>query len=148
MKVGLPNISNYDEEGYKTIQDAISSSGSVYGDQMTRVRPQQPVPSVRPPSIQHEQPPFQERIPPHTYGPSPHSQASFHQDETSQNDHSVDESLAPDPMGSLYEITRLQKFRRRAPQDERNSTQCHEVLDDFISRGVISIAEAEELLAM
>jgi hypothetical protein len=51
-------------------------------------------------------------------------------------------------MGSLYEVTKLNKFRRRDPQDERDSTQGNEILDDFIARGTIDLAEAEELLMM
>lgn len=56
-----------------------------------------------------------------------------------------DDVLVSEPMGSLYEVTKLNKFRRRPT----NSTQNNDsVLDDFISRGVVSLAEAEELLVM
>ena len=49
-----------------------------------------------------------------------------------------------EPMGSLYEVTRLRNIRSNQAKTARHATQGGKI-DDFISRGVIPLAEAEEL---
>lgn len=58
-----------------------------------------------------------------------------------------EDTLVTEPMGSLYEVTKLQKFRRRAHRDAGSSTMAEEENrnDDLISRGILSLEEAEEL---
>lgn len=52
-----------------------------------------------------------------------------------------------DPMGSLYEVTRLRNIRSNKAKTTRPSPNKGEV-DDFISRGVISEQEADKLYNM
>ncbi|KAH8649073.1 hypothetical protein BX600DRAFT_404159, partial [Xylariales sp. PMI_506] len=50
-----------------------------------------------------------------------------------------------EPMGSLYEITRLRNIRSNRAKTARPSNAGVGEVDDFISRGVISLSEAEDL---
>ncbi|KAL2842566.1 hypothetical protein BJY01DRAFT_200727 [Aspergillus pseudoustus] len=50
-----------------------------------------------------------------------------------------------EPMGSLYEVTRLRNIRSNKAKTARPSPGTNSELKDFISRGVIAEAEAEEL---
>ncbi|CEL09665.1 hypothetical protein ASPCAL12798 [Aspergillus calidoustus] len=50
-----------------------------------------------------------------------------------------------EPMGSLYEVTRLRNIRSNKAKTARPSPGTNGELKDFISRGVIAAAEAEEL---
>ena len=50
-----------------------------------------------------------------------------------------------EPMGSLYEVTRLRNIRSNPTKTIRPLLDDTEELNDFISRGVISEAEATEL---
>ncbi|GAB7362468.1 hypothetical protein MBLNU230_g2790t1 [Neophaeotheca triangularis] len=67
------------------------------------------------------------------------SPEATNQDQSGQ--HSV---LVTEPMGSLYEITRLRNLRSNQSKVARPAGQ-REQEDDFISRGVIDGAEAEDL---
>jgi NADH:ubiquinone oxidoreductase subunit D len=53
-----------------------------------------------------------------------------------------------EPMGSLYEVTRLRNIRSNRARTARPASGHHGELNDFISRGVISEPEAEELYRM
>ena len=53
-----------------------------------------------------------------------------------------------EPMGSLYEVTRLRNIRSNRANTVRQIPEDEGELNDFISRGVISEAEAEELYNM
>jgi hypothetical protein len=50
-----------------------------------------------------------------------------------------------EPMGSLYEVTRLRNIRSNRAKTARQATENGSELRDFISRGIISQAEAEDL---
>lgn len=50
-----------------------------------------------------------------------------------------------EPMNSLYEVTRLRNIRSNPANTARPRPGSQAELDDFISRGVISEQEAEEL---
>lgn len=50
-----------------------------------------------------------------------------------------------EPMNSLYEVTRLRNIRSNQTNTTRPQPESQAELDDFISRGVISEQEAEEL---
>lgn len=50
-----------------------------------------------------------------------------------------------EPMSSLYEVTRLRNIRSNPANTARARPSSQEELDDFISRGVISEHEAQEL---
>ncbi len=50
-----------------------------------------------------------------------------------------------EPMGSLYEVTRLRNIRSNRAKKIRPRPASQEELDDFISRGVISEPEAQDL---
>lgn len=50
-----------------------------------------------------------------------------------------------EPMGSLYEVTRLRNIRSNKAKTARPHAGGQEELNDFISRGVIPEYEAEEL---
>lgn len=63
--------------------------------------------------------------------------------EQSQEPDLQDPELVPAPMGSLYEVTRLRNLRNN-PVEKPKQTLLEE---DFISRGVIPLHEAEELFA-
>lgn len=63
--------------------------------------------------------------------------------EQSQEPDLQDPELVPAPMGSLYEVTRLRNLRNY-PVEKPKQTLLEE---DFISRGLISLREAEELFA-
>lgn len=66
--------------------------------------------------------------------------------------HSGDSTHGPvtveEPMGSLYEVTRLRNIRSNKAKVIRPPREMVDGLDDFISRGVISEMEAEELYKM
>lgn len=51
-----------------------------------------------------------------------------------------------EPMESLYEVTRLRNIRSN--KRARHSVATPNISDDFVSRGVISESEAEELYRM
>ncbi|KAF2662267.1 hypothetical protein K491DRAFT_646198 [Lophiostoma macrostomum CBS 122681] len=53
-----------------------------------------------------------------------------------------------EPMGSLYEVTRLRNIRSNRAKTARGAHRSSEELDDFITRGVIREHEAEELYAI
>ena len=53
-----------------------------------------------------------------------------------------------DPMGSLYEVTRLRNIRSNKSKTTRPLLEGGRELNDFISRGVISEREAQELYEM
>lgn len=53
-----------------------------------------------------------------------------------------------DPMGSLYEVTRLRNIRSNKSKTTRPLEDNQGALNDFISRGVIPEAEAKELYDM
>lgn len=53
-----------------------------------------------------------------------------------------------EPMGSLYEVTRLRNIRSNRAKTLRPVAGSQGELNDFISRGVISEHEAEELFKM
>ena len=151
-KLNMPDISTYDENGNHNVRDCDLSSG--FENQMEQAIPMPPTLTHVSPQDQsghqlHNEPSHQQ------FGALPRSPSSLHhadgsiQHNTSGHNGSSDENmLASEPMGSLYEVTKLNKFRRRAPQDERNSTEGNEVLDDFISCGLVSLEEAEESLTM
>ena len=63
--------------------------------------------------------------------------------EPSQEPDLQDPELVPAPMRSLYEVTKLRNFRNN-PVEKPKVTMLEE---DFISRGLISVHEAEELFA-
>lgn len=50
-----------------------------------------------------------------------------------------------EPMGSLYEVTRLRNIRSNKAKTARSQVGGNRELNDFISRGVISLPEAEDL---
>lgn len=50
-----------------------------------------------------------------------------------------------EPMGSLYEVTRLRNIRSNKAKTARPLPGIQGELNDFISRGTISEREAEEL---
>ncbi|CAJ2508304.1 Uu.00g094900.m01.CDS01 [Anthostomella pinea] len=50
-----------------------------------------------------------------------------------------------EPMGSLYEVTRLRNIRSNQAKTARPQARGNRELNDFISRGVISLSEAEDL---
>lgn len=50
-----------------------------------------------------------------------------------------------EPMGSLYEVTRLRNIRSNKAKTARSQAGGNRELNDFISRGVISLPEAEGL---
>lgn len=52
-------------------------------------------------------------------------------------------SLVTAPMGSLYEVTQLSENRENSPSENYAPDQA--LVTDFISRGVVSLQEAEEL---
>ncbi|KAF2108127.1 hypothetical protein BDV96DRAFT_653023 [Lophiotrema nucula] len=56
--------------------------------------------------------------------------------------------LVEEPMGSLYEVTRLRNIRSNRAKTARPANRSSEELDDFITREVISEHEAEELYAI
>lgn len=148
-KLNMPDISTFDEDGNPTVTYDMTS---VYGDRSTQVVP---VSTSLPGNTPNR---YQSTQLSHSNGPSPqyiilpHSPNSLHREEepeqannSGDNGSGEDDVLVSEPMGSLYEVTKLNKFRRRPT----NSTQNNDsVLDDFISRGVVSLAEAEELLVM
>lgn len=53
-----------------------------------------------------------------------------------------------DPMNSLFEVTRLRNIRSNHSKRMRPAPESRDELNDFITRGVISEAEAEELYNM
>lgn len=53
-----------------------------------------------------------------------------------------------DPMGSLFEVTRLRNIRSNKSKTSRPQQEVQGELNDFISRGVIREAEAIELYEM
>lgn len=53
-----------------------------------------------------------------------------------------------EPMNSLYEVTRLRNIRSNRAKTARELPGSQGELNDFISRGVISEQEAEELYKM
>lgn len=65
-------------------------------------------------------------------------------------DHSTHEEhegqLFSNPMGSLYEVTKLRGLRGN--DGERSGAPQEEIDMDFISRGLISLSEAQELFAV
>ena len=60
-------------------------------------------------------------------------------------DHAV---TVEEPMSSLYEVTRLRNIRSNKAKTVRPHPGSQGELNDFISRGVISEHEAEELYKM
>lgn len=52
-------------------------------------------------------------------------------------------SMVTAPMGSLYEVTQLSDIKERSPR--RLSAPGQGLVNDFISRGVVGLQEAEEL---
>ncbi|ETS74504.1 hypothetical protein PFICI_14370 [Pestalotiopsis fici W106-1] len=50
-----------------------------------------------------------------------------------------------EPMGSLYEVTRLRNIRSNKAKTARSQAGGNREVNDFISRGVISLPEAEDL---
>lgn len=67
---------------------------------------------------------------------------------TSSGDQGNGPVTVEDPMGSLYEVTRLRNIRSNRSKTSRPLPGSRGELNDFISRGVISEAEAEELYEM
>lgn len=55
--------------------------------------------------------------------------------------------LVTEPMGTLYEVTRLRNIRSNQAKVVRSRDESDQELDDFITRGVIEESEAEELFA-
>ncbi|CAI7678476.1 unnamed protein product [Penicillium manginii] len=53
--------------------------------------------------------------------------------------------LVTEPMGGLYEVTRLRNIRSNQAKLDISGPSGEEKMDDFISRGVISEDEAEDL---
>ncbi|KAF3804153.1 Transcriptional activator of proteases prtT [Colletotrichum gloeosporioides] len=66
-------------------------------------------------------------------------------DPVSHGDPSNGSVTVEDPMGSLYEVTRLRNIRSNKSKMTRPLPEGQGQLNDFISRGVIAEAEAEEL---
>jgi hypothetical protein len=66
--------------------------------------------------------------------------------EQSQHEEHDGQSLFSNPMGSLYEVTRLRGARGGA--GSRGGVYPEEIDADFISRGLISPAEAQELFVV
>lgn len=68
---------------------------------------------------------------------------------TRENSLEPDQSLSAvtveEPMGSLYEVTRLRNIRSNKAKTARPLPGSQGELNDFISRGTISENEAEEL---
>lgn len=157
-KLNLPEISAYDENGYPPVGSENSISLAYSGQTVHSCAMSIPLSFNQPANMQQEQQarqiqqslsPQDHRLSPQDHRNLPHSPISFHRDEPSVNGQQTDDDvIIAEPMGSLYEVTKLNKFRRRDPQDERDSTQGNEILDDFIARGTIDLAEAEELLMM
>lgn len=52
-------------------------------------------------------------------------------------------SLVTAPMGSLYEVTQLSDIQATSPERQH----AHDLVTDFVSRGVIELQEAEELFS-
>ncbi|KAF3011361.1 hypothetical protein E8E14_008214 [Neopestalotiopsis sp. 37M] len=50
-----------------------------------------------------------------------------------------------EPMGSLYEVTRLRNIRSNKAKTARSQAGGNREVNDFISRGIISLPEAEDL---
>lgn len=67
---------------------------------------------------------------------------------TGSNEHVNGAVTVEEPMGSLYEVTRLRNIRSNRAKTARPVVSRQGELNDFISRGVISEAEAEELYKM
>ena len=61
------------------------------------------------------------------------------------NEHVNGAVTVEEPMGSLYEVTRLRNIRSNRAKTARPVASAQGELNDFISRGVISETEAEEL---
>ncbi|KAK3078836.1 hypothetical protein LTS18_006503, partial [Coniosporium uncinatum] len=59
-----------------------------------------------------------------------------------ENGHSA--VYVSEPMGSLYEVTRLRNIRSNQAKTAKRA-EDEGPIDDFITKGVISEAEAEEL---
>lgn len=154
-KVSLPEISKYDENGrlitesglvFSNFGDQIDQSASASA-QLSYCSPDQTAVPQRQQTVQDVFPPMQ--------APT-HSAVYYRQiqevedtpNEGSDDPQGESDELATEPMGSLYEVTRLNKFRRRPTQGESMSPRDNIMVGDFISRGVISVAEAEELLKM
>ncbi|KAL4792866.1 hypothetical protein BDV19DRAFT_240642 [Aspergillus venezuelensis] len=91
---------------------------------------------------------------------SPYAQATGHgqsADDNTQMAMTRENSLEPvngdenepvtleEPMGSLYKVTRLRNIRSNKAKTVRPSPGTTGELNDFISKGVISQTEAEEL---
>ncbi|KAF4847327.1 Transcriptional activator of proteases prtT [Colletotrichum siamense] len=66
-------------------------------------------------------------------------------DPVSNGDPSNGSVTVEDPMGSLYEVTRLRNIRSNKSKMTRPLPEGQGQLNDFISRGVIAESEAEEL---
>ncbi|KAL3292809.1 fungal specific transcription factor [Colletotrichum asianum] len=66
-------------------------------------------------------------------------------DPVSHGDPSNGSVTVEDPMGSLYEVTRLRNIRSNKSKMTRPLPEGQGQLNDFISRGVIAESEAEEL---
>jgi hypothetical protein len=64
------------------------------------------------------------------------------------SDHPNAAMTVEEPMSSLYEVTRLRNIRSNRARTARPTSVHHGGLNDFISRGVISEPEAEELYRM
>lgn len=60
-------------------------------------------------------------------------------------DHANGAVTVEEPMGSLYEVTRLRNIRSNKAKTARPLAGAQGELNDFISRGVIPEYEAEEL---
>lgn len=64
---------------------------------------------------------------------------------TSNGDNGNGAVTVEEPMNSLYEVTRLRNIRSNRAKTAREVPGSEGELNDFISRGVISEYEAEEL---
>lgn len=75
-----------------------------------------------------------------------HQESNATEREGSQEPHDhVGNTLVSNPMGSLYEVTKFRGLRTSRQEYHRHPSEMDE---DFISRGVISQIEGEELFAM
>lgn len=86
--------------------------------------------------------------------PNENTQMAMTRENSLEPDTSIEEGerqgavRVEEPMGSLYEVTRLRNIRSNRAKTTRAANRTSEELADFITRGVIGEHEAEELYAI
>lgn len=73
------------------------------------------------------------------------TQMAMTRENSLEPDQSISAVTVEEPMGSLYEVTRLRNIRSNKAKTARPVPGSQGELNDFISRGTISESEAEEL---